>query len=77
MNISGQMLTIKGVTKQEKKEEKGEFFRSEITRGSFSRTLQLPADVDEKAVKATFDNGMLEVHLPKTANVEKQKITVE
>jgi len=76
VNISGQMLTIKGETKKEEKEEKGEFFRSEISRGSFSRTLQLPVEVDEKAVKATFDNGMLEVHLPKTTKVEKQKITI-
>ena len=77
VNISGQMLTIKGETKREEKEEKGEFYRSEITRGSFSRTLQLPAEVNGKEVKATFNNGMLEVHLPKTHKLEKQKVAVE
>ncbi|MCB1829763.1 MAG: Hsp20/alpha crystallin family protein [Gammaproteobacteria bacterium] len=77
VNISGQMLTIKGETKREEKEEEKAYFRSEITRGSFSRTLQLPVEVDEKSVKAVFNNGLLEVHLPKTHKVEKQKITVE
>lgn len=77
VNISGNMLTIKGETKQEEMEEKGEYFRSEITRGSFSRTLQLPVEIDEKTVKAAFSNGMLEVHLPKTQKAEKKKITVE
>jgi len=77
VNISGRMLTIKGETKREEKEQKGEYYRSEISRGSFSRTLQLPAEVDEKTVKASFMNGMLEVHLPKTQKLEKQKITVE
>jgi HSP20 family protein len=77
VNISGQMLTIKGETKREEKEEKGEFYRSEITRGSFSRTLQLPEEVNGKEVKATFNNGMLEVHLPKTHKLEKQKVAVE
>lgn len=77
VNISGSMLTIKGETKREEKEQKGEYYRSEISRGSFSRTLQLPAEVDEGGVKASFTNGMLEIHLPKTQKVEKQKITVE
>ena len=77
INISGQMLTIKGETKREEKEEKGEYFRSEISRGSFSRTLQLPVEVNGNEVKATFDSGMLEVHLPKTNKVTKQKVTVE
>jgi len=77
VNVSGRMLTIKGEAKREEKEEKGEYFRSEITSGSFSRTLQLPVDIDEEGVKAAFNNGMLEVHLPKTEKVKKQKITVE
>ncbi|HXK57116.1 MAG: Hsp20/alpha crystallin family protein [Gammaproteobacteria bacterium] len=77
VNLSGQTLTIKGETKREEKEEKGEYFRSEITRGSFSRTLQLPVEVDEEAVKAAFNNGMLEIHLPKTRKAAKKKVAVE
>ncbi|MCP4288175.1 MAG: Hsp20/alpha crystallin family protein [Gammaproteobacteria bacterium] len=77
INLSGHMLTIKGETTSKEKEEKGDYFRSEITRGSFSRTLQLPIEIDEKGVKAAFNNGMLEVHLPKTEKLEKQKIAVE
>jgi HSP20 family protein len=77
VNISGQTLTIKGETKREEQEQKGEFFHSEITRGTFSRTLRLPVEIDEKKVKAAFNNGMLEVHLPKTHKVEKKKVEVE
>lgn len=77
VNLSGQMLTIKGETRKEEKENKGEYYRSEISRGSYSRTLRLPEEVDEKAVKAEFKNGMLEVRLPKTHKVPRQRIAIE
>lgn len=77
VNLAGSALTIRAETHKEEKEEGGEYFRSEIARGSFSRTLHLPEEVLPEQVAATFENGVLEVHLPKARKVERRKIEVK
>jgi HSP20 family protein len=76
VELAGQMLTIGGERHQEEKEEKGDYFRSEIAHGSFSRTIRLPEDVSLDKVTAEFKDGMLEVHLPKTEPTEHRRIDV-
>jgi HSP20 family protein len=70
-------VTIKGSTRREEKEEKGDYYRHEITRGSFSRTVSLPAVVDGSKAKATFKDGMLELVLPKVEERKRRTIAVE
>lgn len=77
VDLSGQMLTIRGERRREEKKEEGEYFRSEIARGSFSRTLRLPEEVDFEKARAEFADGMLEIHLPKTHKTERRRIAVE
>lgn len=77
VDLSGQMLTILGERRREEKKEEGEYFRSEIARGSFSRTLRLPEEVDFEKARAEFAEGMLEIHLPKTHKTERRRINVE
>jgi len=76
VDLTGRLLTIKGERRHEEKEEKGEFFRSEIATGHFSRTIRMPEDVDFEKAKAEFKDGMLEVHLPKTEKTERRTIEV-
>ena len=59
ISVGEDSLTIRGETRHEEKEEKGDYYRSEITRGSFSRTVALPATVDAAGAKAAMDNGCL------------------
>ena len=77
ISVSGTMLTIKGDTKTEEKEEKGDYYRCEITRGAFSRTLALPAEVDESKAKAAMKDGMLELTLPKLEKSKRRRITID
>ncbi len=76
VELSGQMLTIHGERRREQKEEKGEYFRSEIAHGMFSRTLRLPEEVALDKAAAEFKDGILEVHLPKTHKTERRRIEV-
>jgi len=76
VDLSGQLLTIHGERRREEKEEKGEYFRSEIAHGVFSRTIRLPEDVALDKAKAEFKDGILEVHLPKTHRTERRRIEV-
>jgi len=77
VTLDGNNLTIKGKSKHESKEAAEEYHRSEISTGSFSRTLTMPADVDSENVKATFTNGLLEITLPKIENRKRNKISID
>jgi len=76
VDLTGRHLCIKGEHREEEKKEAGEFVRSEITRGTFSRTIRLPEDLDFDMAKADFKDGILEVHLPKTHKTERRHIEV-
>ena len=77
VSVTDNAVTIKGSTSHEEKEEKGDYFRSEISRGSFSRTVGLPGDVDSAAAKASFKDGVLELVMPKVAKSRRRSIKVE
>lgn len=76
INLTGNMLTIKGETKKEEKEEKGDYYRCEISRGAFSRSVSLPAEVDDAKAKADLKDGVLEIILPKVEKAKKRSIKV-
>ncbi|MBU2751517.1 Hsp20/alpha crystallin family protein, partial [Acidithiobacillus thiooxidans] len=44
--------------------------------GEFSRTIQLPVDINSDQVKATFKDGVLELVLPKTESAKRKRITI-
>ena len=77
VSVTSNTVTIKGSTSHEKKEEKGDYYRCEISSGSYSRTLSLPADVDEGKAKAKLKDGILELTLPKVKKSKRQSIKVE
>jgi len=77
ISINGRLLTIKGERKQEQ-EEKGEnYHRIERRYGSFSRSLELPVDVNADKVKATYKEGVLKLNLPKAKEQSVKKIEVK
>jgi len=77
VSVSEDTVTIKGETSHEEKEENGDFYRCEISHGSFSRTVALPASVDGAKAKVNFKDGMLELILPKIAKAKRHSIKVE
>ena len=68
------MLTIQGSF--EGTDREGQHILSELPRGQFRRrfTLQVPVDVDK--VEASYQNGLLTLHLPKSERVKPRKISV-
>lgn len=77
VSVSKNTVTIKGKTSHEKKEEKGNYYRCEISRGSYSRTLPLPSEIDEEKAKANIKDGILELTLPKVEKARSKTIKVE
>lgn len=77
VSTTQQTLTLRGSTQTESREETGEYFRHEISRGNFLRTVNLPASIDENKVKARFKDGLLEVTLPKLESAKRHTIRIE
>lgn len=76
ISVGPDTLTIRGETRHEEKEEKGDYYRSEISRGAFSRTVALPASVNGDNARATMNNGVLEISLPKVEKAKRRNIPV-
>jgi HSP20 family protein len=77
VSIDGRILTIKGEKKHEKEEKEKNYVRVERTHGFFSRTLELPTEVDQKDVDATYKKGVLKIVLKKTATEDSKKIEIK
>lgn len=76
VSVADTLLTIRGETKTEEKEEKGDYYRCEISRGAFARTVSLPAEVDDAKAKAIMKDGMLELTLPKVEKSRRHTIAI-
>jgi len=65
VEVKDGVLRIAGERKSEHEERKDGYTRIERSFGSFARSLTLPEGVDPESVKASFDKGVLEIHVPK------------
>lgn len=78
IRYSNGVLTISGEKRQEKEEKGKTYYRTERSYGSFTRSVQLPCEVDVDKVDATFKNGILRVSLPKIIDAgECRRIAVK
>lgn len=77
VSMNDNMVTIKASAHSESKEEKDDYYYSEISSGSFSRTMQLPCAVDTNKYKAKFKNGLLELTLNKLEKARKKTIKID
>lgn len=76
VTLSGDNLIIKGERKEEKEEKGKHFHRVERRYGSFQRSIPIPVAVDPDKIKAEYSNGVLEIHLPKTAEAKPKEIKI-
>jgi len=79
VKITDDYITISGEKKKEEKVEEKNYYRYERSYGSFTRTFRLPVEVQTDKAKAKFENGVLEVRIPKTeeAKSKERKLTIE
>ena len=76
ISIVGGTLTIKGQRKTESEVKKEGYYCCERYYGSFFRSIALPPNVISKHIEASYDDGILEISLPKAAEVKPSKIPV-
>ncbi len=69
-------LTISGERKDEHESRERGWYRIERSFGSFSRSLTLPDGVDSDAITARFENGVLEVSIPKPEERKPRRVEI-
>jgi HSP20 family protein len=69
-------LTVTADREREHTVEDGKYFRFERRFGTFSRTIGLPQGIDEEAVSAKVEHGVLEVHVHKPEQPKPRKIEI-
>ena len=77
VSVNHNSLTIKAQSSSESKEEDGDYYRQEMTRGYLARTVSLPSEVDGDKAKATLNDGVLEVTVPKAASSKRQRVKID
>jgi HSP20 family protein len=76
IEVENNVLTVSGERKTESEEKHEGFYRLERATGAFSRSLTLPEGIDADAVKATFDNGVLEVRIPTPVQAKPRRVQI-
>ena len=77
VNLSDDVLMIKGEKKEEKEEKKKDYYLSERRYGSFQRSFRVPEGVDTGKIEAKFKHGVLTLTLPKTPEAQKKQKKIE
>jgi HSP20 family protein len=70
-------LTIKGEVKEDKDINESQYHMRERRHGTFSRSITLPSKVKTEDIEASYENGVLTVHMPKAEEVKPKRIAIK
>jgi HSP20 family protein len=76
IEVDDRVLTVSGERKANHETTKDGYHRVERAFGTFSRSLTLPKGVNAEAVEANFENGVLEIRIPKPEQPKPRKIAI-
>jgi HSP20 family protein len=77
ITVDGAQITLEAEVKQEKSTDNERVLHTERTYGKVSRAFTLPQEVDEAQVQARFQDGVLELTLPKKQAAARKQITIQ
>jgi len=76
VQLEGNRLVIRGEKQQRREEKKRDYDYSECRYGAFARSVDLPCEVEQDRIEATYKNGVLNIRLPKIASAQAHKVKV-
>ncbi|MDP3794905.1 MAG: Hsp20/alpha crystallin family protein [bacterium] len=77
LSVKGNQLYIRGSAGEEREDRGKSYYRKEIRRGMFERSVLLPADVKGDEADASYRDGVLKITLPKDEKAKSKKIEVK
>lgn len=72
INLEDEILTVSAEVETEKEEKKKGYSRKEFAFGSFKRRFSVPDSIEAEKISAAYNNGILEVTLPKKEEAKPQ-----
>jgi HSP20 family protein len=76
LEVNDGTLTVSGERKAETVSNRVEYHRTERVHGRFSRSFYLPQTVQQDGIKATYRDGILEIHVPKAEEAKPRQIAI-
>ena len=77
IEVLNNILYIRGMRREPSSAARRNYHMMEISYGTFEREIPLPSKVDAGAAKATYNEGFLEIRLPKTAKEPPKEVDVD
>lgn len=77
VNVTREMVTIKGKRESMREINADNYFQKELYWGSFSRTILLPVEVESEEADASEKNGLLTIRIPKIDRGRASKLKVK
>jgi len=77
ISIENNTLTIKGESEKKSEVEDKNYYRKEIRRGSFYRSIPLPTKVDGDKASAVNEDGILKITVPKALEMKPKTIKIQ
>jgi HSP20 family protein len=75
--ISDDRLIVKGEIKKPEGVKEEDYILNERSYGSFTRSINLPSDIDKSSVKASFNNGILEISMLRKEEAKPREIKIQ
>ena len=77
ISIENNVLCLKGESEKKSEVDDKNYYRKEIRRGSFYRSISLPTKVDGESARAINEDGILRITIPKAPEVKPKTIKIE
>jgi len=77
ISVHGKLVTLQGTRKRGESSDGQSYHRQERGYGDFSRSLELPYEIDPDGVEAKLEHGVLQVRLPRSEKDKPRKIQVQ
>lgn len=77
VHLENDMLTVKGSTEKKSEVEEKDYYRKEVSHGSFYRSIGMPAHVNGDKIEASYEDGMLTIKAPLAKESKPKKINVK
>lgn len=76
VTFSDGVLNVTAQHKEQSESKEGNYLRRELSYGNYARSVQLPGDIKESDIKASFEAGMLTIEIPKVPAPKPVKIPI-
>jgi HSP20 family protein len=77
ITATGDQLIIRGKREQQREERGRDFIHREIVYGSFERVVKLPGGINPDEIKASYNNGVLELTVPLPEHARIRKVPIQ